>query len=204
MKNPFLLFIFWLLSFLLEISFAWEFAGISFRPWGSYFILCYIFFTLPLIESLLLLALAFLFHNSFSSMEVLFLFQGSILIFLIHFIRRQTFTDHGFARAILVYCLVLGVAYVLPVTTIHDWSLTEVWGGLRSIPEVLMNLFLCLYLLWWLEERGGLLEEKLFSFRAKKGQLDLFEARHLQANSFRKRFKVQRRIRRRFGFDRKW
>jgi len=205
MKNPFLLFFIWLLFFLLEILFPWEFAGVSLKPFGSFFLLGYAFFILPLLPSFLFAALAFAIQSSYSNTPFQLLFLITVIGLAVFWLRRKTFSENLAAKAIAV-CLVLFLG-------LYSWEALD-QGSVSSpflnisavsilIIQGIVTLTWAIFLFWLLEEPGSLWEERLLSFRAKKGQLHLFEARHLRQIK-RSRFRVQARVRRRFGLRDSW
>jgi hypothetical protein len=211
-KNPFLLFAVWLLLFSAEIFFPWRMGETSLRPYGSYFVLGYVFFTLPPLSALLFAAGAFLFQSSYTTSHWgPFIFVFSLYLW-VEGLKRKTFSENIAARGFAVFLSVF----------LNIWLLEELSGfGLFRGPEnfslhfflsvrtlfeglfLLGNLFLSVLIFWILEEKGILWEETLLAFRARKGQLNLFEARHLRKMR-KKGMRTQKRIRRRFGLQDSW
>ena len=205
MKNPFFIFAFWLLFFLLEILFPWEIAGVSFKPYGSFFVLGYAFFILPLFALLLFSAIVFVIQSSYSYDPLQLLFLMGLLGLVVFWVRRKTYSENLGARAMTVFFTrFLGFYFW---EAIHDRSFFILATLFKSSPSLLLqglvNFVGAIVIFWILEEPGSIWEERFFSFRAKKGQLHLFEARHLRRTR-RSPFKVQRRIRRRFGLRDSW
>jgi hypothetical protein len=204
MKNPFLLGIFWLFFFVLETSLPWEIKGISIKLLGSYFVLGYIFYALPGFSSFILASLVFIIQSSFTATIYSPLLVISSLYFWIFWIRRKTFSDNLASQAVMVLFIVLLNLNLIDLFrgTFNPFQGFRVISILIYASYLMANLFLGLFLFWWFQERGVLLEEKLLAFHAKKGQLNLFEARHLK--NHRRKFKIQRRVRRRFGLKESW
>jgi len=205
MKNPFLLFILWLFFFLFEILFPWDLGGVSMKPFGSYYVLGYALFVLPFLSSLLFGAAVFWIQSSYSHDPLSLLMIIALLYGGVFWVRRKTFSENLGARAITVFVVLFVGIYLL--SGLQKGALffptfrSTLWGF--AFLQWVINFVWAIFLFWLLEEPGAVWEDRFFSFRAKKGQLHLFEARHLR-KIHRSPFKIQRRVRRRFGFKDSW
>jgi len=189
----------------MEILFPWDLGGVSMKPFGSYYVLGYALFVLPLLPSLLFGAGVFWVQSSYSH-DPLSLFLLILLLYGgVFWVRRKTFSENLGARAITVFVALFLSLYLLSRFQRGSLSLPPlpwaVWVFLFL--QAIVNFVWAIFLFWLLGEPGAVWEERLFSFRAKKGQLHLFEARHLRKGR-PSLFKVQRRIRRRYGFKDSW
>ncbi len=204
MKNPFLLAIVWIFFFLIEILFPWQWEGLSIRPAFSYVILGYVFFHLPLITSLFFAGLAFVFQSSFSAHGVYSLLPLSALLGTVAILRKKTFRENLGAETLWVFLVVMGSSIFTQSLLGLSFPWNQAKEGAVFLIFLTIHFFLAVLLYWLLEEPGALWEERLLAFRAKSGQLNLFEARQLKASRRPSPFKVQRRIRKRFGLDARW
>lgn len=204
MRNPVLLFIIWFFFFLMELLFPWQFHGILIRPIFSYLVLGYVFFHLPIFSSLLFAGSAFVIESSFSFHGTYSLIPLFALFGVIFTLRKKTFRENLGSETLWVFLIAMGsqifieslLGFTLP------WRPGE--GGIVFFIYLVLQFLLVVLLYWVLKEPGELWEDRLLAFRAKSGQLNLFEARQLKTFKRRSSFKIQRRIRKRFGLDARW
>jgi hypothetical protein len=202
----------WLLFFSAEFFFPWRAGEMSLKPYGSYFVLGYVFFALPPLSSFVFAVGAFLIQSSYSTS----LWGPFVLVFGLYVwvegLKRKTFSGNIAARAFAVFFGLFCTVWLLE--EFSGFGVFRSPGGFsfRSFLRIqafwegmvlLGNLFLSILIFWILEEKGILWEEALFAFRARKGQLNLFEARHLRRTGKRGE-RRQKRVRRRFGLQDPW
>lgn len=202
MKNPLLLFIVWMLTFLGSgVFFSTPFSAMPL--WLSFYVLAYIYYFLNL-ESVILLGSVTWFLTSLYSSHAFELLLFWIVFYLgIHFFKKRTLRPSILAKSAFSFvCLLLFYLFL------QDWALFEAKVFLiflaKNIISFLIN-FICGILMWWiLEEKGSLIEEKYFSSKMSAGQLDLFSVRDFRIARKSSRVKLQKRIRRRFGLKDGW
>ncbi len=207
MKNPFLIAFIWLLCFLLELGLSWGRPGSFFVPWGSLFVLGYAFFRLTALESFGLASASFIFQSAFSSSPP-YLSAGVFLLYgAVWGLRRKTFSDNLFAKAWAVFSIVAAFRLVFPLLSgrgpFSDAGVFSLgWAGM--LPYLSLNFVWAVLLFWLLQEKGEIAEERWFTLKAKRGQLNLFEARELKRAKVRQAAKSQKRVRKRFGLQDSW
>jgi|GEM_PF-2815684 len=203
MKNPFLIGAIWFLCFLLEVGLSWGRPTSFLAPWGSFFVLGYAFFRLPALHAFCLASLSFLFQSAFSASPAVLSIGIFFLYGMVWGLRRKTFSDNLLAKASAVF---LGTAAFQFLLTLFQSSLKAVFLGNAGLSMFyfVLNFLFAVFLFWVLEEKGEIAEERWLTQRAKRGQLNLFEARELKKTKVRGEFKIQKRVRRRFGLEESW
>ncbi|MFO1519336.1 MAG: hypothetical protein U1F57_06720 [bacterium] len=201
MKNPLFIALFWFLCFLSETLFSWQWGGNSLAPWGSFFVLGYAFFELPFISAFCLASFAFVLQSSFSAGLLSPFFLIVALFLEVFWIRRKTFSGGFASRAFALFVLLTINFFLLEAllsNPLPDFRLQNlVFSGLH----LAFNGVLGVFLFWVLQEKGELWEEKLSFLQSKKGQLNLFDTRHLRQVRRKPPLKIQKRFRQRFGFQ---
>ena len=206
MKNPFLIAIVWFVCFLLEIGLSWGRPGNFFVPWSSLFVLGYAFFRLPALESFCLASLAFLFQSAFSASPPFFSVGLFLLYGVVWALRRKTFSDNLLAKATAVFLIIAAMRLAFPFLTGRGLPSENLfsWGSGLLLIYLSLNFILAVLFFWLLEEKGEIAEERWFTLKAKRGQLNLFDARELKRDNARATFKIQKRVRKRFGLQDSW
>ena len=169
MKNFFLLALFWLVSFMIEVSFSWDVGNVNLRPYLSCFILGYAYFVLPSVSAFLLAALVFIVTSSFSVTGYFPFLSIFTLYFLIFWVKRKTFVDNFWGKSLLVFGVILASSYLTKIfygVSFSTGTFTFI-NTIGYIAYLLMNALLGICSFWALETKGKLWEEKLLSFRLK-------------------------------------
>lgn len=204
MKNFSLLALFWLICFMVEISFSWDVGSVNLRPYTSCFILGYACFVLPALSGFFLAALVFIITSSFSMTGYFPFLSIFTLYFLIFWIKRKTFVDNFLGKALLVFAVILGNSYLTKVFYGVSFS-TGTFTFLNTVyyfAYLLMNILLGIFSFWTLEVKGKSWEEKLLSFRWKSQQSPMRNRSAKRNKSYR--FKFARSPRRRLVLKDSW
>ncbi len=207
MTNPLFLMVIWWMAFLFETLLPWSFLGWGFYPWLSRFVLGHVLYELPIDKSLPFAAFVFVIESSYSLSPFPVFANVGGLFFLILFMRRYSLWQGAMGRT---WVVALACMLSLPV---HQMIQGSFFSDFFSRPRSFyllgllgfsLNLVLGGFLFWLLKEKGGWLEDKLFSNRSRQQtQMNLFDLRSLRRSS-RRSTRVQKRIRHRFGLKDSW
>lgn len=202
MKNPLLLFIVWLFTFLGSgIFFSTPFSAMPL--WLSFYVLAYIYYFLNLESVILLGSLTWLLTTLYSSHAFELLLFWIVFYIAIHLFKKRTSRPSILAKSTFSFVCLLIFYLFLQGGALFEAKAFSVFLA-KNIISFSIN-FICGIMMWWiLEEKGSLMEEKYFSSKVSQGQLDLFSVRGFRVARKSSQVKLQKRIRRRFGLKDGW
>ncbi|MBF0491479.1 MAG: hypothetical protein HQM15_01705 [Deltaproteobacteria bacterium] len=186
MKNPFLLFLFWLFLFFAEQQST---ARLLFFPGVSFVVFTYALLNLEREKILGLAIFIFFIRAVFCSSNFLVFIEFFTLVVLRLFL---SFSQGGkiFMEAVFS-SLAVFLSKLLFLFLSPEYQITVEQFRLGAY----LNLFFSsLLFLWIIHEPAALFEERYFSLGSRKGQLYLLKARKLRKH----------RLRRRFGLKNDW